>query len=187
MRGGLASFLRGIANAKHSRRTGCTHVHPGYGFLSESPKFASLFGSYPADSKSSGKPISFVGPSVEVLEIASDKMRSRELATSLGVPVAPGAHVASADDVQTFAKGNGFPVVVKALDGGGGRGIRLVNTTDEIENAFQRCIGESASRLVFAEKAFVGPGWRHVEVQIVGDGTGAVTHLWERECSIQRR
>lgn len=114
-------------------------------------------------------------------------MRSRELATSLDVPVAPGTHVASADDVQMFAEAKGFPVVIKALDGGGGRGIRLVHTADETEDSFRRCMGESTSRLVFVEKAFVGPGWRHVEVQIVGDGTGAVTHLWERECSVQRR
>lgn len=114
-------------------------------------------------------------------------MRSRELATSLSVPIAPGIRVSSAGGVQTFAKANGFPVVIKALDGGGGRGIRLVHAADEVEDAFRRCVGESTARLVFVEKAFVGPGWRHVEVQIVGDGTGEVTHLWERECSVQRR
>ncbi|KAI0371279.1 hypothetical protein BV20DRAFT_1035297 [Pilatotrama ljubarskyi] len=184
-------------NAEHiarvAREAQCTHVHPGYGFLSESPKLASLF-STPAKEQLSHTPsyksspgIIFIGPSVETLEIASDKMRSRELATSQDVPVAQGARVSSARDVREFVRANGLPIVIKALDGGGGRGIRLVHTEDEIGSAFSRCVGESASRLVFAEKAFVGPGWRHVEVQIVGDGHGHVTHLWERECSIQRR
>ncbi|KAI0777206.1 hypothetical protein BD413DRAFT_514344 [Trametes elegans] len=170
-----------IADAARSAE--CSHVHPGYGFLSESPRLASLFAS-------NGDHIKFVGPSVESLEIASDKMRSRELATSEGVPVAPGARVSSAGDVRNFTRGLGgsaFPIVIKALDGGGGRGIRLVNVDDDVEIAFDRCVGESASREVFVEKAFVGSGWRHVEVQIVGDGHGATTHLWERECSIQRR
>ncbi|KAI0336719.1 hypothetical protein GY45DRAFT_1365679 [Cubamyces sp. BRFM 1775] len=165
-----------------ARRTHCTHIHPGYGFLSESPKFASLFQTEDA--------ITFVGPSVDTLEIASDKMRSRSLATSQGVPVAPGVHVSSAEDVRRFIDGLGtsaFPVIIKALDGGGGRGIRLVYAHEEIEDAFRRCVGESASHQVFAEKAFIGPDWRHIEVQIVGDGHGNVTHLWERECNVQRR
>ncbi|KAJ8502257.1 hypothetical protein ONZ51_g127 [Trametes cubensis] len=117
-------------------------------------------------------------------------MRSRSLAASHSVPVAPGTRVSSPDDVRCFIDSLGadaFPVIIKALDGGGGRGIRLVHAHDEIEDALKRCIGESASRQVFAEKAYVGPGWRHIEVQIVGDGQGNVTHLWERECSVQRR
>ncbi|KAI9069894.1 hypothetical protein FKP32DRAFT_1558834 [Trametes sanguinea] len=169
-----------IADIAH--RTGCTHVHPGYGFLSESPRLASLF--------PPGGPVAFVGPSLEVLQIASDKMQSRSLAINHGVPVAPGAHVSSADDVRMFVtdlSADAFPIVIKALDGGGGRGIRLVETAEEIDDAFRRCVGESASRRVFVEKAFVGTSWRHVEVQIIGDGRGSVTHLWERECSVQRR
>ncbi|KAI0646556.1 hypothetical protein C8Q79DRAFT_909308 [Trametes meyenii] len=181
-----------IANV--AQRAECTHVHPGYGFLSESPGLASLLQT-PGSPQAAGTTVDaanivFVGPSVETLEIASDKMRSRELATSQGVPVAPGTHVSSVEDVRQFVgalREQAFPVVIKALDGGGGRGIRLVYTKDEIEDAFRRCVGESASQSVFVEKALVGSGWRHVEVQIVGDGRGAVTHLWERECSIQRR
>ncbi|KAI0827163.1 hypothetical protein BC628DRAFT_1409940 [Trametes gibbosa] len=174
--------------AEIARQTNCTHVHPGYGFLSESPKLASQFINHPiGGSSATSYGVRFVGPSVETLEIASDKMRSRELAINHGVPVALGTHVSSAEDVYAFVQTNGLPVVIKALDGGGGRGIRLVHTEDEINNAFQRCTGESASGSVFVEKALVGPGWRHVEVQIVGDGRGSVTHLWERECSVQRR
>ena len=121
----------------------CTHVHPGYGFLSESPEFASLF-SAPAGPPTSrtARPI-FIGPSVETLKIASDKMRSRDLATSCGVPVAPGTHVNSAADVHQFVAqldSSAFPIVLKALDGGGGRGIRLVSSVDAIEDAYKRCV-----------------------------------------------
>ncbi|OSD08771.1 hypothetical protein PYCCODRAFT_1356851 [Trametes coccinea BRFM310] len=168
--------------AQVAERTGCTHVHPGYGFLSESPQLASLF--------PPGGAVTFVGPSLETLQIASDKMQSRSLAIANGVPVAPGAHVSSADEVRKFVANldtDAFPIVIKALDGGGGRGIRLVETAEEIDSAFRRCLGESASHRVFVEKAFVGSGWRHVEVQIIGDGRGNITHLWERECSVQRR
>lgn len=164
--------------------TGCTHVHPGYGFLSESPKFASLFRPGPSSS------ITFIGPSVETLKIASDKMLSRELAVSLGVSVAPGTRVSSVEDVHQFVNHVGstvYPIVIKALDGGGGRGIRIVNNAAEVADAYKRCLGESPSKQIFVEKALVGPGWKHVEVQIVGDGQGHVTHLWERECSVQRR
>ncbi|RDX54766.1 carboxylase:pyruvate/acetyl-coa/propionyl-CoA [Lentinus brumalis] len=167
-----------------ARRTGCTHVHPGYGFLSESPQFVSLFCQTPSS------PITFVGPSVETLKIASDKMLSRELATSLGVSVAPGARVSSVDDVHQFvarSRSHAYPIIIKALDGGGGRGIRIVNSANDVAAAFERCLGESPSKQIFVEKALVGPGWKHVEVQIVGDGRGSVTHLWERECSVQRR
>ncbi|RPD57010.1 carboxylase:pyruvate/acetyl-coa/propionyl-CoA [Lentinus tigrinus ALCF2SS1-7] len=167
-----------------ARRTGCTHVHPGYGFLSESPKFASLFRQGPSS------PITFIGPSVETLKIASDKMLSRELAVSLDVSVAPGARVSSVEDVHQFVTHLGhiaYPIVIKALDGGGGRGIRIVNNATEVADAYKRCLNESPSKQIFVEKALVGPGWKHIEVQIVGDGQGNVAHLWERECSVQRR
>ncbi|TBU31410.1 hypothetical protein BD311DRAFT_656741 [Dichomitus squalens] len=182
-----ARFMDADHIADIARRTGCTHVHPGYGFLSESPKLAALFSTpHPNESAS----IIFVGPSVETLKIASDKMLSRELATSIGVPTAPGIRVSSVADVHQFIEKLGpcpFPIILKALDGGGGRGIRLVNAAGDVENAFQRCLGESPSKQIFAEQALVGRGWKHVEVQVVGDSQGNVTHLWERECSVQRR
>ncbi|KAI0698038.1 hypothetical protein C8T65DRAFT_614398 [Cerioporus squamosus] len=167
-----------------ARQTGCTHVHPGYGFLSESPKFASLFRQTPSS------PITFIGPSVETLKVASDKMLSRELAASLRVSVAPGMRVSSVDDVHQFvarSSSHAYPVIIKALDGGGGRGIRIANSASDVADAYERCLGESPSKQIFVEKALVGPGWKHVEVQIVGDGRGDVAHLWERECSVQRR
>jgi len=90
------------------------------------------------------------------------------------------------EDVQRFASEVGFPIMVKAVDGGGGRGIRLIRSGDQLASLLKRAVEESPSKQVFAEKAAVD-GFRHVEVQIIGDGTGNVTHLWERECSIQRR
>jgi pyruvate carboxylase len=90
------------------------------------------------------------------------------------------------DDVRRFASKAGYPIMVKAVDGGGGRGIRLIRNEDQLASLVKRAVEESPSKQVFAEKAAVD-GFRHVEVQIIGDGTGRVTHLWERECSIQRR
>ncbi len=90
------------------------------------------------------------------------------------------------EDVQRFASQVGFPIMVKAVDGGGGRGIRLIRSEDQLASSVKRAVEESPSKQVFAERAAVD-GFRHIEVQIIGDGTGNVTHLWERECSIQRR
>jgi pyruvate carboxylase len=90
------------------------------------------------------------------------------------------------DDVRRFASKAGYPIMVKAVDGGGGRGIRLIRNEDQLASLVKRAVEESPSKQVFAEKAAVD-GFRHVEVQVIGDGTGRVTHLWERECSIQRR
>ncbi|KAF9458933.1 hypothetical protein BDZ94DRAFT_1312835 [Collybia nuda] len=158
-------------------KAGCTHLHPGYGFLSESPSLAATLPNF----------VIFIGPSIKCLKIASNKILSRNLAISLGVNVAPGSKVNSIEDVEAFTKAQGYPVMLKALDGGGGRGIRIVETKDAVEEAFKRCLGESPSRQIFVEKALTGRSWKHIEIQIVGDGSGAVTHLWERECSIQRR
>ncbi|KXN80936.1 Pyruvate carboxylase [Leucoagaricus sp. SymC.cos] len=158
--------------------THCTHVHPGYGFLSESSELANAL-------RSSN--VTFIGPSSDALRLAGDKMLSRNLAVSLDVQVAPGDRVLSSNDVRSFAarEGVGYPIMIKALDGGGGRGIRVVKDASEVDEAFKRCMGESPSRQVFAEKALTG--WKHIEIQIIGDGTGAVNHCWERECSVQRR
>ncbi|KAG7097730.1 hypothetical protein E1B28_005050 [Marasmius oreades] len=154
-----------------------THIHPGYGFLSEAAELASACLS---------ANITFIGPSIDVLRVASNKMLSRELAESLNILVAPGKRVDSPETVVELARYVGFPVMIKALDGGGGRGIRICEKESEVADAFKRCLGESPSRQLFAEKALKGPGWKHVEIQVVGDGQD-VAHLWERECSVQRR
>ncbi|KAH9826682.1 Hybrid signal transduction histidine kinase K, partial [Teratosphaeria destructans] len=154
-------------------------VHPAYGFLSESTDFAAAM----ADVD-----VMVVGPGAENLKRTGDKLEARLLAVDCKVPVLPALTepTGRVDAVRIFAEKTGFPVMVKAIDGGGGRGIRLVRDSDELESLVTRAIEESPSKQVFAEKAAVD-GYRHVEVQIVGDGRGGVMHLWERECSIQRR
>ena len=132
--------------------------------------------------------VEVIGPGAEVLERTGDKLAARVLAEESGVPVLPALGVPTSEvgDVRGFAEAVGFPVMVKAVDGGGGRGIRLVRELGELEGLVRRAVEESPQKLVFAEKAAV-EGWRHVEVQVLGDGAGGVRHLWERECSIQRR
>jgi pyruvate carboxylase len=108
--------------------------------------------------------------------------------TSGNVPVSPALQnpTNTVEDVHRFASEVGYPIMVKAVDGGGGRGIRLIRSEQQLASLVKRAVEESPSKQIFAEKAAVD-GFRHVEVQIIGDGTGDVTHLWERECSIQRR
>lgn len=162
-----------------AKRHAIDAVHPGYGFLSESAEFAAAM---------SAAGIEVIGPDSEVLKRTGDKLAARTLAQECDVPVLPAMETAtsSVEDVRRFAEEVGLPVMVKAVDGGGGRGIRLVREIGELEALVRRAIEESPARMVFAEKAAVD-GWRHVEVQVVGDGEGGVRHLWERECSLQRR
>ena len=110
------------------------------------------------------------------------------LTLSGNVPVSPALQTPTnnADDVRQFAAEIGYPIMVKAVDGGGGRGIRLIRDEEQLAATVKRAVEESPSKQVFAERAAVD-GFRHIEVQIIGDGTGNVTHLWERECSIQRK
>ena len=132
--------------------------------------------------------IQVIGPGAEILERTGDKLAARVLAEESGVPVLPAlaTPTSSVNDVRRFAEEVGLPVMVKAVDGGGGRGFGLGREMGELEGLVKRAVEESASRRVFAEKAAVD-GWRHVEVQVLGDGRGGVRHLWERECSLQRR
>ena len=155
-------------------------VHPGYGFLSESADFTQRMW------EDAGAVV--IGPGWETLARTGDKLQAKELAEQCGVPVLKALTRPTADlnEIRSFVQEVGFPVMIKAVDGGGGRGIRLVRNDGELDNAMDRAIGESPSRTVFVEKAAVD-GFRHVEVQVVGDGTGNVRHLWERDCSIQRR
>jgi pyruvate carboxylase len=129
-----------------------------------------------------------IGPGWENLSRTGDKLQAKQLAQQCGVPVleAMSQPTTSVDEARAFATKVGFPVMIKAVDGGGGRGIRLVREEHELDNSIQRAIGESPSQTVFVEKAAVD-GFHHVEIQIIGDGTGRVQHLWERDCSAQRR
>jgi pyruvate carboxylase len=155
-------------------------VHPGYGFLSESAEFSHRMWTEAN--------CVVVGPGPEVLGQTGDKLKAKALATASGVPVLkamsrPSNKIA---EVAAFAKSVGYPVMIKATDGGGGRGIRLAESEDVLQNAVERCIAESPSGAVFAEQAAV-KGYKHIEIQIIGDGRGGVKHLWERDCSVQRR
>ncbi|EEH36280.1 biotin carboxylase [Paracoccidioides lutzii Pb01] len=155
-------------------------VHPGYGFLSESAEFAQRMWEE-ARAK-------VIGPGWEVLAQTGDKLRAKELAEACGVPILKAMKTPTNDIdlIGRFAAEVGYPVMVKAVDGGGGRGIRFVKGADELQSAVDRATGESPSKKVFVEKAAVG-SFHHVEVQVIGDGTGEVRHLWERDCSVQRR
>lgn len=162
------------------RKHSIDSVHPGYGFLSESAEFAHRMWAEVG--------AIVIGPGPENLARTGDKLQAKLLAQKCRVPVlvAMNQSTANVDEARAFARQVGFPVMIKAVDGGGGRGIRLVHEDHELDNSIQRAIGESPSRTVFVEKAAVD-GFHHVEIQVIGDGTGQVRHLWERDCSVQRR
>ncbi|MEV0666896.1 carboxyl transferase domain-containing protein [Actinomadura luteofluorescens] len=177
---GAAGYLDADALVAAAKDAGATAVHPGYGFLSEHAGFA-------AACAAAG--LTFVGPRPELLELFGDKTRSRGLAREAGVPVTPGTPgAASPAEAEAFAREHGT-VVIKALAGGGGRGMRVVAGAAAVADAYERCRSEALAAFgrgeLYAEKYV--PRARHIEVQVAGDGSGAVTHLWERDCSVQRR
>ena len=166
-------------------RTKCDALHPGYGFLSESSELA-------ARCEEAG--VRFVGPTAKAIEALGDKVAARALARSVGVPVLQGsdAPCADADAVRASmaAEGMCYPVALKAVGGGGGRGIRVVGSDGELEGAFDACLREAAAVGVDGAGLFVEeylPSARHLEVQLLGDGDGHLIHLWERDCSVQRQ
>ena len=157
-------------------------IHPGYGFLSENPALA-------AACDAAG--IVFVGPSVKVLESLGNKITAREIASKAGVPVLGGSSQAIADvaDGQKLAAATGYPVILKAANGGGGRGMRVVHRPEDLAGLFEQAQRESMSAFgspdIFVEKFIQQP--RHIEVQLLGDKHGNLVHLYERDCSVQRR
>jgi len=180
---GPAAYLDGAALVRAALERDCDAVHPGYGFLSENARFA-------RECESAG--LIFVGPSPETLAIFGDKARARELARGLGVPLAAGTFGAtSLPDAAAFFEqlAAGEALMVKAVAGGGGRGMRLVRERSELEEAFERASSEAAAAFgngdLYVERFFAEA--RHIEVQIAGDAAGTVTHLFERECTLQRR
>lgn len=162
--------------------TGAQAIHPGFGFLSENSKFAKMCEECN---------IIFIGPNSETIDSMGNKSKAREMMMSAGVPVIPGTEgaVESLDDAFKEAERIGFPVMVKASAGGGGRGIRIVKTADEFENAFETAKAEAKAAFgddtMYIEKFIEEP--RHIEFQILGDHFGNVVYLGERDCSIQRR
>ena len=165
-----------------ARQAGVDAVHPGYGFLSENPEFAEAV---------AAAGITFIGPSPESMRLSGDKVAARKVAMDVGVPVVPGSPgaVETVEEARRFAEAAGFPVLLKAAMGGGGKGMRVVHTPEELDNAFRQASAEALQAFghpgLYVEKFLVEP--RHVEFQILADHHGNVVHLFERECSIQRR
>uniref|UniRef100_A0A8C4R484 Pyruvate carboxylase n=1 Tax=Eptatretus burgeri TaxID=7764 RepID=A0A8C4R484_EPTBU len=157
-------------------------IHPGYGFLSERADFAQAC-------LTAG--ITFIGPSPEVVRKMGDKVEARAIAVEAGVPVVPGtsAPISTVAEARAFSETYAFPIIFKAAYGGGGRGMRVVRSYDELEESFQRAYSEALAAFgngsLFVEKFIEKP--RHIEIQILGDKLGNVVHLFERDCSIQRR
>ncbi len=180
---GAAAYLDAEQLLRIAREEGCDAVHPGYGFLSEQAAFAA---------RCAQEGVTFVGPRAETLGLLGDKVAARALARSLGIPVLTGTEgPTTADEVRGFlaSLGPGGAVMVKAVAGGGGRGMRAVTEAADVEEAVERCRSEAQAAFgngqVYVERLLRRA--RHIEVQIVGDGSGAVAHLGERDCSVQRR
>lgn len=162
--------------------SGCDAIHPGYGFLSENPELAQIC---------ARRGVKFIGPNARVIRQMGDKTEARAAMMRAGVPVIPGSggNLASAEEARKTAKKIGYPVMLKATNGGGGRGIRRCNDENELLRNFDRVVSEAGKAFgspeVFLERCVVHP--RHIEVQVLGDSFGNVIHLFERDCSIQRR
>lgn len=157
-------------------------IHPGYGFLSENVDFAR---------RCEEEGIVFIGPKSEQLDMFGDKVKAREQAIAAAIPVIPGTDgpVESLQEVQDFVDANGLPVMIKASLGGGGRGMRMVQNIEDLASSYERAKSEAKAAFgsdeVYVEKCIVEP--KHIEVQIIGDQYGNIVHLYERDCSIQRR
>jgi acetyl-CoA carboxylase, biotin carboxylase subunit len=174
------SYLRIPSIVAAANTTGCQAVHPGWGFLAENPAFAEAC----AENE-----LVFVGPSPEVLARMGDKASAREEMGAAGVPLVPGTPPLGPDEARDAADELGFPVLLKATAGGGGKGMRLVQEPDELDAAYATASAEADASFgdgrLYLEKAIVPA--RHVEIQVLGDAHGGVLTLGERECSIQRR
>ncbi len=162
--------------------TGADAVHPGYGFLSENARFAEILESHN---------IHFIGPKAQHIRIMGDKIEAKRTAKRLGIPCVPGSEGAIDDDTEALriAAGIGYPVLVKAAAGGGGRGMKVARTEDDLLDALQTARTEAKAAFgddaVYLEKYLEKP--RHIEIQVLGDGRGGAVHLFERDCSLQRR
>jgi acetyl-CoA carboxylase biotin carboxylase subunit len=157
-------------------------IHPGYGFLSENAQFADIIESHN---------LIFIGPKPEHIRTMGDKVMAKKTAGALGMPLVPGSDgaVSEIDDARRIAKDVGYPVIIKAASGGGGRGMKVVNSEEELETQMQQAGSEAKAAFgdatVYIEKYLGNP--RHIEFQVFGDGEGNAIHLGERDCSLQRR
>jgi len=178
--------LAGYLNPHHivnlAVETGCDAIHPGYGFLSENAELARICAE---------RGVVFIGPSAAVIRRMGDKTQARRAMIDAGVPVTPGSegNLATVEEALAEAARIGYPVMLKATSGGGGRGIRRCDSEAELERNYERVISEATKAFgnadVFLEKCIVNP--RHIEVQVLADGLGNTIHLFERDCSVQRR
>jgi pyruvate carboxylase subunit A len=162
--------------------TGCDAIHPGYGFLSENPELAEAC---------ARRGITFIGPTAEVIQRMGDKTEARDAMKAAGLPVTPGSdgNLDSIEEALELAETLGYPVMLKATSGGGGRGIRRCDSPEDLRKNYDRVISEATKAFgradIFLEKCIVDP--RHIEVQVLADNHGNAIHLYERDCSIQRR
>ena len=176
------SYLRIDSILEIAKQSGADAVHPGYGFLSENFKFAEAI---------INAGLTWIGPPPDAMSLLGDKVAARKIAEEVGVPVIPGAgkHIKKIGDVLKTAEEIGYPVLIKAVGGGGGKGMRIVTKKSELQSAFERSRSEAASAFgddrIFIEKYFASP--HHIEIQISADTHGNVVAFPERECSIQRR
>ncbi|KAL9612877.1 MAG: hypothetical protein Q9167_002561 [Letrouitia subvulpina] len=178
----VGAYLAGEEIIKIAKQHGVNMIHPGYGFLSENAEFA-------RNVENSG--LIFVGPTADTIDKLGDKVSARTLAISCKVPVVPGTEgpVEKFEDVKAFTDQYGFPIIIKAAFGGGGRGMRVVREQSSLKDSFERATSEAKSAFgngtVFVERFLDKP--KHIEVQLLGDSQGNVVHLYERDCSVQRR
>ncbi len=178
----VSGYLNAHAIVNLAVAAGCDALHPGYGFLSENPTLAKIC-------KRRG--VKFIGPDASVILRMGDKVQARTAMTEAGVPCTPGSdgNLKDLDEAVSLAKGIGYPVMLKATNGGGGRGIRRCDSEEDLLVNYDRVISEASKAFgkpeVFLEKCIVEP--RHIEVQVIADAHGDAIHLYERDCSIQRR
>lgn len=178
----VAGYLNAHRIVNLAVATGCDALHPGYGFLSENPVLAEIC---------QKRGIRFIGPSAEVIQRMGNKIEARQAMIAAGVPVIPGSdgNVDSLSEALSIAEKIGYPVMLKATAGGGGRGIRRCENADSLKRNYDRVISEASKAFgstdVFLEKCIDNP--RHIEAQVLGDSHGNTLHLYERDCSIQRR
>jgi len=165
-----------------AKESGAQAIHPGYGFLSENLEFVT---------RCEEEGITFIGPSSHHLDIFGDKIKAKQAAVAAGIQAIPGSDgpVSDEEEVVTFAKENGYPIMIKAALGGGGRGMRVAHDEKEARDGFERAKSEAKAAFgsdeIYVEKYIADP--KHIEVQILGDKHGHVIHLFERDCSVQRR
>ena len=178
----LAGYLNAHNIVNIAVTSGCDAIHPGYGFLSENPELAEIC---------ARRDIKFIGPNADIIRQMGDKIQARTAMIAAAIPVIPGSegNIESLDEAKKLASSIGYPIMLKATNGGGGRGIRRCNNEKELIANYDRVISEATKAFgkpeVFIEKCIVSP--KHIEVQILADSSGNVVHLYERDCSIQRR